>query len=452
MIKMSKIIWNNVEIIEEEIEVNDGEKMTVYRKIIFDSNEIVNFRFTSLFNEILGKLQLNLFLNNDFLNLSLFFSNFTRLNRLLIQKIANEIKDENDPSFKRLLDTIEICFSPIGRSFYNAGQWYLQTTEMIYWNFLQCYRDIEELTGFRVHKGVPFQMLGLIYGNSDRYIRMLCQLGMTLKEDRLSKLKLTPANDLLELLWQNTIIFLKDVYDQACVNIVGSNLILLNKKIPNLNDLILNLRKNFDTFPKDALLFITQKNFFMGPYLIESYQYNDIFSSLLRLEFLMVFTAFVETLLKRILNSNYMLMRLVNTFNSKALNFKCVDLQPANARIYIKSYDKFLNSIQQTDPNYYTEFCDYILNLTISEPTNTSKIDISSSGKLKVFQASMILRETRNRFHHELNISSVLQQVSIEDGIPDIIPYLSDIQKFNEILRLLKYYTTFVLIHAYEQI
>ncbi|KKN27460.1 hypothetical protein LCGC14_0864460 [marine sediment metagenome] len=448
---MSKIIWNDVEIIEEEIQVNGG-KRTFYTKILFDSNEIINFRFTSLYNEILGKLQLNFFLYNDFSILSSFFSNFTRLNRLLFQKIATEIKDENDPHFQKLLDTIEICFSPIGRRFYDSGSWYLPTTEMIYWNFLQCYRDIEELTGFRVHKGVPFQMLGLIYGKSDRYMRMLSQLGMTLKEDRLSKLKSTPANNLLELLWQNPITFLKDVYDKACIDIIRSNLILIKKKIPDLKDLFLDLRKNIDTFPKEALLFITQKTLFMGPYLVDLHQFDDIFSSLLRLELWMVFTAFVETLLKRILNSNDTLMSLINTFNSKALDFRCVDLQPTKARNNIKSYDAFLKSIKNTDPNYYTKFCDYILSLAVTEPTNTSIIDISSIGKLKIFQASVILRETRNRFHHELNTSSILQQASIEDNIPDIIPYLSDVQKFNEIFKLLKYYTSFILIYAYEQI
>ncbi len=35
---MSKIIWNNVEIIEEEIQVNGGKKKTIYTKILFDSN------------------------------------------------------------------------------------------------------------------------------------------------------------------------------------------------------------------------------------------------------------------------------------------------------------------------------------------------------------------------------------------------------------------------------
>ncbi len=446
-----KIIWTDVRIIEEEIQVN-GRKTIIYRQIFFDSKKIIALNFTPLYSEIIGKLQLNLFLYNDYVNLSSFFDNFTRLNRLLIQKVASSIKDENDTQLQNLLNTIEMCFSPLGRIFYGKAPWYFPTTEMIYRYFLQCLRDIEELTGIRVHKGVPFQMLGLIFGNSDRHVRMLCQLGMTLREDRLSRLKSTPANDLLELLWQNTILFLRDVYDDACVDISGNSLLKIKKTIPSLKDLIMDLRMNMDTFPKDALLFITQKSLFMNPYLIESHQYNDIFSSLLRLELLMIFTVFIESLLKRVLNSNDMLMILINNFNSKALNFNCVDLQVEKARKNMVSYDHYLNSIKRNDPNYYSEFCNYIFSLKVTEPTNTSKIDIKSQEKLKFFQASMILKETRNRFHHELNTSSILQQESIEDKIPIVIPYLGNVDKFNKIFTCLKYYTSFVLIYAFDQI
>lgn len=76
-----------------------------------------------------------------------------------------------------------------------------------------------------------------------------------------------------------------------------SNIVNISKSSPDLIQLIEYLRKNMTTFPEDVLLFITQKYIFLTPYLNEITQFNDIFSSLLRVEFLNLLTAFIETLL-----------------------------------------------------------------------------------------------------------------------------------------------------------
>lgn len=371
-------------------------------------------------------------------------------NRILFTEIGHKIKDVNDLNLQKILKSYEIAFSTIGLNLYAGSSWYIMINEMLYHSYDQCLRDIEELTSLRVHKGVPFQMLGLIYGYTDRPIRMLCQLGMTLKEDRISKLQNTPANDLINKLRENEILFFNKTY-QGFLKDQKSNILNISKSLPDLKPLIEYLRKNMITFPEDVLLFITQKYIFLTPYLNEITQFNDIFSSLLRVEFLNLLTAFIETFLKRVLNTDVTLMRLINSFNKNALTFNCFDLHPQEAKKTIPSYKTFCSLHNETDPDYYNEFCNYILNLTSTESILNNKVDISDPIKLKIFQASMILRESRNRFHHDLNTTSILQQVSIDKNIPNILPYIGEVSKFNSILRLLTYYCCLVLVYAFEQ-
>jgi len=446
---MSQNLWENVEFLEEELDTEQG-KQKVYRLIRFNENEWINFNFLSIMNEFLLKMQLKTISINDIFALQSIIENLVKSNRKLFTQIGNKLKDINDPHLQKILKSLEIAFSTIGRNLYVSSRWYMLITEMFYKYYVQCLRDIEELTNLRVHKGVPFQMLGLIYGQTDRPIRMICQLGMTLKEDRISKLQNTPANDLLNMLRANEIIFFNDSYHEF-LNDQNKGILKVTKSLPDFKNLLEYLKNQMRTFPEDSLLFITQKYIFIRPYLIEIAPFDDIFSSLLRVEFLNLFTAFIETLLKRVLISDNDLMRLINKFNKKALTFNCFDLHPQEAIITIPSYNNFRSLYHDDrDPNYYNEFCAYILSLTITEPISNNKIDISDPIKLKILQASMILRESRNRFHHDLNTTSILQQVSIDKNIPTILPYISDVPKFNLILKYLSYYCCLILTYAFE--
>lgn len=222
----------------------------------------------------------------------------------------------------------------------------------------------------------------------------------------------------------------------------------MQKQPPILKDLFSELRDKMAGFPDYALSYLTIKYQFMKKYLYEELSYNDIFSSILRVELLIFFTAFIETLLKKALQRPELLMHaLLNEFNDKALDFNCKIL--GQARDWIPSYDTFLNNHNKEDPDFYQEFCKYILSLTTSEPTDINHFDIISVEKLKIFQSSMIIWQTRNRFHHELDI--LLNQTTLASGIPSTVYYISVIKEFNQILNLHMYYTSIILYFAYDK-
>lgn len=202
-------------------------------------------------------------------------------------------------------------------------------------------------------------------------------------------------------------------------------------------------------FPVYALTYLTIKYKFMRKYLYEELDYVDVFSSILRMELLNFFTAFIETLLRKVLSQppTQLLFNLVDLFTNNAFNF------PLNLSTYkqkITSYNAFKTAHNKTDPDFYQEFCNYILNMTITEPTDPTFIDISTDEKLKIFQSSFVIIQTRNSLHHELNI--ILAQRSVRTGIPITIPYLSDIAKYKSIFELHRFFTCLILIYAYENI
>lgn len=200
-------------------------------------------------------------------------------------------------------------------------------------------------------------------------------------------------------------------------------------------------------FPDYALMFLTIKYKFMRKYLYEELSYEDIFSSVLRLELLNFFTAFIETFLRKVLQQppTQLLFKLIDKFTDNAFSFA---LKLSTNQQKIPSYYSFMETHSKDDPDFYQEFCDYILNLTTAESTDPSYIDISSDDKLKIFQSSMIIMQTRNSFHHELNI--ILNQRSVRTGIPQTISYISEITKYNEIFEFHRFYTCLILIYAYN--
>jgi len=86
--------------------------------------------------------------------------------------------------FRKLLDTIEVNYSFIGRDLLSPEKftgdydnlriiWYQIIASYIYRSYLSVLVDIQSLTQYDIHKGVPLHMLGIIEYNSERYMEML---------------------------------------------------------------------------------------------------------------------------------------------------------------------------------------------------------------------------------------------------------------------------------------
>jgi len=467
-------IWDKVHFTEDTIPVKIGDRkvdLDIFSKITFKDGstdvQIICLPFTSLYQDIVQKVTEDSFNFQDFNNLIFFLSDFhdkivrlfqIKASKLRINPAPDQIIMPVDPIFRKVLDTIEVNFSNIGRflesteikqgidDYYNPSRkyWYLQNAEKVYEIYLSCLIFIESLTNYHIHKGVPLHMLGLIYGNSGRIIELLPQLGMTLKEDRSIKIS-GAADNLLKFIDKQISLEFQDIYDTVKNDFKSyPDFQNLPNKIYNVLD---NLKKNVDNFPEQALILLNQKFAFMRPYLNKYAIFDDVFTSFLRMDLLIFFTGFIETVLKRVLNSSETIMPLINNFNNY-LPFNIKELNRAHHHEF-KSYQSFRKNHNYNAPDYYQNFCDFILGLTPINTTDKAKLDISSHEKLSSFQASMLLWQTRNRFHHDFYFSPDLTQKSIRDDIPKILKYLSDVDLLMKILLLLKYYTCLILIIKY---
>ncbi|MFX1238672.1 MAG: hypothetical protein ACFFAS_08925 [Promethearchaeota archaeon] len=185
-------------------------------------------------------------------------------------------------------------------------------------------------------------------------------------------------------------------------------------------------------------------------YLLRYDEYEDIFSSLMRMELLVLITAFIETLLKRTINSKDLMMNLINQFNPTAYPFQIEDLNDGILKKSLPSYGNLIARHPKTGFNSYTNHCDFILGLKGIEQYDSTKIDISSPEKLRIFQASLVCVKTRNTFHHDLNISSVDPPLSIRDDIPIPFKYLSKLSEFKKIYDLILFYLCGILKYAFN--
>ena len=444
--------WENI--IFNEGSVNnqiDGNLISIFLNLEFqneygDTIFIPNLVFHKMYNQILEKIQKDNFTNQDFHRLYLSIDNFISNLVFLFRKIGPKLNGQRDDKFDKVMNTLDLVFSSFGLEFYRGGGFYYKYAETLYTVYLSCLRRIETITRIRVHKGVPHHMLSLIYYKSDRVMRMFGQIGSTLIEDRLTGISNTPADSFLDIIEGEQISFFEEQYN-IIVNNSVINLLNINKPIPTLKVLIEYLKSNMSDFPDYALMFLTIKYKFMRKYLYEELSYEDIFSSVLRLELLNFFTAFIETFLRKVLQQppTQLLFKLIDKFTDNAFSFA---LKLSTNQQKIPSYYSFMETHSKDDPDFYQEFCDYILNLTTAESTDPSYIDISSDDKLKIFQSSMIIMQTRNSFHHELNI--ILNQRSVRTGIPQTISYISEITKYNEIFEFHRFYTCLILIYAYN--
>lgn len=464
-------LWDKVHFTEDTIPVKIGDRkveLDIFSKITFKDGstdvQIICLPFTSLYQDIVQKVTEDSFNFQDFNNLISFLSDLhdkivrlfqIKASKLRINPAPGQIIMPVDPIFKKILDTIEVNFSNIGRFFesteikqgidnyYNPSRklWYLQNAEIIYKIYLSCLLFIESLTNYHIHKGVPLHMLGLIYGNSGRIMEMLPQLGMTLKEDR--SIKISGAGDnLLEFLNKQISLEFQDTYETIKDDFKSYTDF---QRLPDdIYDIFDDLRKNVSNFPENALIFLNQKFSFMQPFLKNYMIFDDVFTSFLRMDLLIFFTGFIETLLKRVLNSSDTIMRLINNFNS-FLPFNMKELNIAQNHSF-NSYQIFTQTHNYNAPDYYQDFCDFILSLTPINTTDQTKLDISSDEKLSTFQASMILWRTRNKFHHDFYFSPDFTQISIRDDVPKILKYLSNVEQLMKILFLMKYYTCLILI------
>ncbi len=444
--------WENIIINEGTIKnQSDGNIISIFLNIEFQNDFgdiliIPNLVFHKIFPQLNEKIQKDTFTNQDFHRLLLSFENFTNNIIFLFRKIGTKLNNQRDEKFDIIINTLDLVFSSFGLEFYRSGGFYYLYAETLYTLYLSCLLKIEKITGIRVHKGVPHHMLSLIYYNSDRVMRMFGQIGSTLIEDRLTGISNTPADNLLNIVEGEQISFFEEQYN-LLINSDIVNLLNINKKIPTFKELIDYLKNNMRDFPDYALTYLTIKYKFMKKYLYEELGYVDVFSSVLRLELLNFFTAFIETLLRKVLQQppTKLLFSLVDLFTDNAFTFP---LKLSNNRQKITSYDSFMIAHNKDDPDFYQEFNNYILNMTITEPTDSNFIDISSNEKLKIFQSSMIIIQTRNSLHHELNI--ILNQRSVRTGIPITISYLSDIAKYKRIFELHQFGTCLILLYAYE--
>ncbi len=444
--------WENIIINEGTIKnQSDGNIISIFLNIEFQNDFgdiliIPNLVFHKIFPQLNEKIQKDTFTNQDFHRLLLSFENFTNNIIFLFRKIGTKLNNQRDEKFDIIINTLDLVFSSFGLEFYRSGGFYYLYAETSYTLYLSCLLKIEKITGIRVHKGVPHHMLSLIYYNSDRVMRMFGQIGSTLIEDRLTGISNTPADNLLNIVEGEQISFFEEQYN-LLINSDIVNLLNINKKIPTFKELIDYLKNNMRDFPDYALTYLTIKYKFMKKYLYEELGYVDVFSSVLRLELLNFFTAFIETLLRKVLQQppTKLLFSLVDLFTDNAFTFP---LKLSNNRQKITSYDSFMIAHNKDDPDFYQEFNNYILNMTITEPTDSNFIDISSNEKLKIFQSSMIIIQTRNSLHHELNI--ILNQRSVRTGIPITISYLSDIAKYKRIFELHQFGTCLILLYAYE--
>ena len=459
-----QIPLNGIKLIEEEVEMDKKLKI-IYKNIKFDSYTIKNFTSTSLFNNFLKKIKDGSFCLNDFQQLNEVFNDFLIKIYRLMRKIKPKIENQENVIFKRILDSIQYNFGPIGRKLYEQHieffnktnliyTAYLTYAETIYEKYLKCLYEIEKITGFKVYKGLPQHMLGMINLHSGRYMDVLPRLGMALIENRAYKIE-SVADDFLNFLYFYEMNLFQDIYIEVIKDFSKYPKIIQN--LPdNVSKVIIKLESQIINFPENALRYLTLKFMFINRYLNEYYSYKDIFSSFLRLDFLQFFTIFIETLLKRVLNkkinSKDNISELIYEFNKNAFsfNFKCKILKYSSLKQIIPSFKLLLNEINKNKPDYIN-LCDFILNLTTKEFTIKKDLDISNREKLKIFQSSIILRETRNQFHHELNISSLAKQTSIREGIPKIYSYLREIKKYKKIFDILRYYTCLVFIYAYQK-
>ncbi|KKM26762.1 hypothetical protein LCGC14_1581540, partial [marine sediment metagenome] len=93
-------------------------------------------------------------------------------------------------------------------------------------------------------------------------------------------------------------------------------------------------------------------------------------------------------------------------------------------------------NLSESHSNFYTDLCDFIINLKIDTPTN-NKIDITSKDKLKLFQSSVILHKSRNQFHHDLIISSLFKEKSIRNDVPKVFNQLKNPNNYRNILEFI---------------
>lgn len=445
--------WENITINEGSFENQiDAEVIPIFLSIEFQNEYgdlliIPNLRYHKLYYQLSEKIQKDTFTNQDYHRILLSFEHFTGSLILLFRKIGPKLKIQRDDKFDEIMNTLDLVFSSFGLEFYRNGAYYYLCAETIYILYLSCLRKIEAITGIRIHKGVPHHMLSLIYYETDRVMRVFGQIGSTLIEDRLTGISNTPADSFLNKIEEEHISFFEEQYN-IIINDSIVNLLNIKKSIPTLKELIEYLKTNMIDFPDYALTYLTIKYKFMRKYLYEELSYVDVFSSILRMELINFFTAFIETLLRKILQQpqTKLLFSLMDIFIDKAFPFP---LKLSTNRQKIPSYNSFIVSHNKDDPDFYQEFCDYLLSLNITVPTDSNYIDISTDDKLKIFQSSMLIIQTRNSFHHELNI--ILNQRSVRTGIPITIPYISDITKYNKIFELHQFFTCLILIYAYEK-
>ncbi len=143
---------------------------------------------------------------------------------------------------------------------------------------------------------------------------MLPFLGSSLTENRKIGIR-AGADNLLESIRIMEAFLLQKSYDQVR-NEFNNNQIFQNIPV-NVKDIIDILRSKMDNFPEHALTFLSAKYQFVSLYLLEFYSTEDIFSSLLRLEFLNLLTLFIETFLKSSLNKpNSTIAPLICEFNN----------------------------------------------------------------------------------------------------------------------------------------
>ena len=449
-------LWEGIdlkEMVVKHYETNKDE--IIFSKIQFDfpisryqkERKIIRTPFVMKeIQDIMQKTEIKEFTFSDYEVLKDIINEFVINIKHLFMTLKNKNINSNDAILQKIMKTVHGNFSTLGLFFFRKGYYYFDVSKMIYHYYYQCLFDIEYQININIGKGVPRFMIGLIYANTEHYMWVLPQLGMTLTEDRKANYRGT-ADKLYRNMYAEEYFFLNEVYEE-----VKNDFGRYQKMISNLPESIvklnIRLKEEYPNFPEHVLLFCAQKHRSMRIFNLDFDPYEDIFTCIMRIELLMVLTAFVETILKKILNSNDSLHSLINDFNDKAFNFKLGQL--SNVEQYIPSYTASLGKYIKNSKEYYSAFYDYILNLETDEPT-TPDIDISSIEGLKVFKSSIILWILRNQIHHNLDISSVVDSISIRENVPQVFNFLSDIKKFNQIYKFIRYYICLILIYAYNQ-
>jgi len=431
-------IWKNIQFVKENYNL-EGNHLEVFKSIITSEFEIVNLTLTDKFQELVKKIEEKSFNFKDHEDLINDLNDFWNKIGRLFEKVKEDLIDFDDSIYRIILNTIRVNFIPLGQMFYENSNrtWYFPEIDYIYYTYFRCLEVIERVTGFKVYKGEPFLKLALLHVNTQNYIKMLPFLGSSLTENRKLGIK-AGADNLLESIRIMEAFILQKSYVKVR-NELNNHHIFQNIPV-NVKDIMDILRSKMDNFPEHALTFLSAKYQFVSLYLLEFYSTEDIFSSLLRLEFLNLLTLFIETLLKSSLNKpNSTIAPLICKFNKVVFGY-CDSL---NFR-EIPSYN-----LSESHSNFYTDLCDFIINLKIDTPTN-NKIDITSKDKLKLFQSSVILHKSRNQFHHDLIISSLFKEKSIRNDVPKVFNQLKNPKNYRYILEFILFYLSIILIYNYS--